>query len=846
MNGASRIPPALPPKPLPARVKGLVATARALLVWERYAPALIWGAVALMIFLAGSFAGVWERIGDPWRGLALLGAIALVGWSLWRARHVDYPTRSAAKRRVEADNAVAHRPLDTIEDSPRVTERGWSAHLARAEDAVARLRFPRLRPALAGEDRFFLRYAAPLLLVAALVIGWGANWERLRASLQPDWMRGVNPASATFEAYIDPPDYTGRRPVTLKDDALEGVPEGSEFVARITGIPEAPRLRLSDGRTVTPRRLGPESFEARVEVGEDVSARLRVGNRRQVWSLGVVEDQLPTVSFVDTPEADKRDRLALKYSLADDYGVETLSLRIVPLVDAGETAPEPEAIDVPLRGAPVEDAEEVLQPIDLSRHRWAGRKARGILVATDGLGQVAESEPAFFTVPNKIFVEPLAKAVVEQRALVLEAFADEDAAYGPLPRERDPAYFDTFEPTERLGRAPEPLQRAAKLIDAVTEYPEDGFDDPAVYMGLRNAAFTLRYADSIGDVAGLDEDLWDIAIRAEFGRIGSALENMRRAQEQLNAAIARRAPQREIDTLFDRYNEAVDAYMDVLRENATMAEEMAGGAGGAGGSVDEIQELLDAIEEANRIGDTEGARLALARLAELLENMQIQLTPGGGGGGEGQPPPESAMSEELKDSLEELADTIGEQRDLRDDTGRAEREAESGEEQGQENQGGPGGGLTERQEDLAERLGGLGEILPEGEIRGLGEEGEAAVETFREAEDAMERAADALREGDLSGAGEAQDEAIQLLREAGQGVAQALRDREGDDAREGEASNPLGEQGGENDPNARQNIDPQDPAARSRAILEELRRRAAEQERSQEERDYLERLLERF
>ena len=46
--------------------------------------------------------------------------------------------------------------------------------------------------------------------------------------------------------------------------------------------------------------------------------------------------------------------------------------------------------------------------------------------------------------------------------------------------------------------------------------------------------------------------------------------------------------------------------------------------------------------------------------------------------------------------------------------------------------------------------------------------------------------------------------------------------------------------------NAESDIDTRDNAERSREILEELRRRASEAEREQQERDYLDRLLRRF
>jgi len=171
------------------------------------------------------------------------------------------------------------------------------------------------------------------------------------------------------------------------------------------------------------------------------------------------------------------------------------------------------------------------------------------------------------------------------------------------------------------------------------------------------------------------DTLWSIAIRAEFGSLGTALEEMREAEANLNEGIARRAPQREIDTLFQRYDEAVERYIKQLTEEAEMVD-AEGGGGGGGRNTDEIEELLKAIEEANRIGDTEGARLALKKLADLLENMKIQMAKGGQGeGGDGSP---GEMSEEMKESLEDLADLLGEQRELKDETEQADKQAENG------------------------------------------------------------------------------------------------------------------------------------------------------------------------
>jgi cytochrome c556 len=458
--------------------------------------------------------------------------------------------------------------------------------------------------------------------------------------------------------------------------------------------------------------------------------------------------------------------------------------------------------------------------------------------------------------------------------------------------------FDTYQTAWRLGRAPAPVQRATELIEAVTDYPDPGlFNDPVVYVGLRHVGKTLRYARSADAIIGLPEHMWKLAIRAEFGVLGTALQEMQEAQEALREGIARRASQREVDTLFARYNQAVDAYMEELRKNATIVEGNGEGGMQAMGSADEIQALLDAIEEANRIGDTEGARRALAQLAELLENMQMQLTQGGGGGDTSG---EDEMSEEMRESLEDLAESLGEQRELDDQTRQAERDAirrEFGEEGSGESLSPQE--LSERQAEIEQLIEGLQrrlseqgtEVMPgegegEGEESGGGEAGDTGEgqgqadgdrsgggngsggidsiqdllnqsrdgdgqarggtsgEAFSRARDAMRESQAALGQGELGRSRQAQSEAIQALRDAGDALA---AERAGDGAEQNGDADPLGrgEDGFASD-NAETDIDPRDNAERSREILEELRRRASEAEREQQEQDYLDRLLKRF
>lgn len=876
--------------PLSARLTRYVRTARLWLIWERYAPVFLWATIFISIFLIGTFSGILERIGDPWRGLAGITALIFLIHAAYKAQKRPLPTPSEARRRVENDSGQAHRPLDVLEDRPLLGKEGWPAHYSKALTQAEKLKRPNLRPTVAPRDLYYIRFVLPCALILALMVGSGANMERLRRAVTPIWQVGVNPDNVSFEAWIDPPDYTGRPPIYFKGQDIKKIPAGSEWVVRLNGAQSVPRPKLrQDSKTnyLKLNKLSDATFEARAILSTSGEAIWRIGQKRKTWDLKVIQDQFPIVTIDETPKADKQDRLVIPYSFKDDYGVTNLSLEMAEIEDgAEEPFKNASLVKIPMSGGSIPNADAVEAKLDLTRHPLAGKKVIARLKATDGAGQSSFSSESWFRVPDKIFVEPLAKAVVEQRAVVLEAM---NAAYKPeteVPPLPGQIYSHSSE-VSRLERAPPGIERAASLIGAVTDRPDGLFSDPSVYLGLRNVRSRLRFARNLETIKPIPDELWSIALRAEYGTLGTALEEMREAEQALREGMARRAPQREIDTLFERYNNAVDAYTEELKrqalEDGNFAENEGGGGGGAGlESTDEIQELLKAIEDANKAGDVEGARRALAQLAQVLEKMEIQLSKSGGGSGEGL---SGQMSEEMKKNLEELADLLGEQRELQDETDEAERQAQNQESPNGQGTGEDGDGpeesldpgeLASRQQGLEDLLGRLGENADalggdetseedggngdqqeeDGEGRGGAETGEtgsggtkAAQAELDRAKDAMSGASEALSRGDLAGAGDAQEEAVQALRDAGEKLAQASQSQQGkgENGEGQDSTDPLGrQQGSVNSENAETDIDPQDKATRSRELLEELRRRAAERERRKEERDYIERLLDRF
>jgi hypothetical protein len=939
--GAKRTADGYLSDPVLRKGEALSRRARLWMIWERFAPVLALAAMLAALFVAGAFAGLWQRIGDPWRLIALITALYVLIRAGLAARTLRMPTKREARRRVERDSGAPHRPLETLRDRAALnaqSENGqanlWARHQAKARIAAEGLSPAIPVPVIAPKDRYYLRFIAPALVLLAGFIGYGDNQERLRRALTPSWQSALDPAGVTFDAWVDPPDYTGRPPVYFKGKQTIDIPEGSELVARVQGAKDAPRLKLLgkfglfNRKYLSLNRLGPDSFEARTRLERDAKAVWRIGQKRREWTLNVIPDRAPQVSWTVEPRADKRDRLSFQYSLSDDYGVERLQLEMRLL--SGASGDPQKTVNIPLTGSSVRETDGTDAAIDLTKHVWAGRKVAGRLVAIDGKGLTAKSSEAYFTIADKIFIEPIAKAAAEQRQLIIAGLSDNDGAYRPFagrtakewdnqPRSQDWDYERT------LGRAPAAIQRAAALMEAITDYPMGLYNDPAVYMGLRHSLSTLRHANAPDALADLPADLWGIAIRAEYGVLGTALEEMREAQANLNEGMARRAPQREIDTLFERYNEAVDRYVEELTNNAEDAEDTEEPSGGGGRNVDEIAELLKAIEQANKEGDSEGARQLLKKLAEFLENMKIQMAQGGQGGEGGDP--SDSMSDEMKESLEDLADLLGEERELKDETEQAQRQAEagqneaansgqgdrqpqSGQEQGSESAGGenPGeqalslGELAERQTSIAELLDAVRKKLDEDGSasaagnengpRGAGEEdtdsqdgnggeednpsglgggadepdaesprgggngndGEPARDAdsaLDEAAQAMRSAQEALRSGDLDAAQDAQAKAIATLREAARNLLAQANAGEGDgeegDQRAGNGEgNPLDQDGDSNNDFSEADLEQRDNAERSREILEELRRRAAEQEREQSEKDYLDGLLKRF
>ncbi|HWY73907.1 MAG TPA: TIGR02302 family protein, partial [Burkholderiaceae bacterium] len=593
----------------------------------------------------------------------------------------------------------------------------------------------------------------------------------------------------------------------------------------------APRLAI-DGEARDFQPVDKQNFrvEATLTQGKQLSVlqgNAVLGN----WPIEIIPDNPPTITFAQPPKGTPRAALRLDYQAADDYGVESVKA-VIRRPDAAKTGGNPEEtieLELPLPGLHLKEAQATSYN-DLSPHPWAGLPVEIRLVATDALGQTGESAPVQMNLPERVFNHPVARAIIDQR--------------------------------KELAKDPQSAEAVAEILEDLNKRPALYRDDVAVYLALHLAQVRLRQGNDKDSIAGVEQLLWDTALRIEDGRMAVAEQDLRRLQQQLQDALARNAPDAEIERLMSELRQALDRYLQSL------AEELQRNPEAAMQPVDpskvitgrDLQRMLDRAREMARSGARDQARELLSQMQNMLENLRAARP--------GQMQRGTNQAQQLMRGLQDL---MQRQQQLLDKSFRAQRQpGQPGQQQdrmgqqrgqpgqpGEEDAGQPGemGEEAGQQEDLRHQLGDI--------MRRLGEGMGDIPDPFGRAERAMRDATGALQRGQPSEAIGPQTEALDQLQQAARDFAQQLQQRLGKgwgDPGDDEIGATDRDQRGrvERDPFGRPTssngtfdqgdvrIPDENTLQKSRQILDELRRRAGERSRPPIELDYIERLLRRF
>lgn len=750
--------------------------------------------------------------------LVLRGALA--GLALWAglrgALRFRWPRATEAMARL--DRRMEGRPLASLADEPAIggdDARGlalWQAHQARMRLRAAQARAPRPDLRLSARDPFALRYLAALAVGAGLLLGAAPSvGSRAAAPLAP-----APRAGAMWEGWAEPPAYTGQPTLYLSDlpDGALSLPQGTRIATRI--YDGAVSLRQSVSATAPD---GPPDAPA-FDVAQD--GEIQIGDR--AWQVSVEPDITPTVSAAATAERVRGGGFTLPFLAEDDYGLRDgqaeITLDLDRVARRYGLAPDPDPrdpviLDLPMPYSGARDVVDGALADDLSTHPWANLPVIVRLRVADDADQSGQSAPLAMVLPGKRFFEPMAAALIEQRRDLLWA----PQANGP---------------------------RVARLLRAMNWQADAAFRTPAHRSAFEDiiAALDLQAAQGFSDVSALSDQMWALALELEEGALEDARARLERARERLADAMRRGADPAEIAELMDELRAATDAYMDLLAENAEPAESQTDepdtGDESQTLSMSEIQQMMDDIQSLMDEGRMDEAQALMEQLNQLLDNLEMRE------GGEGDPSGRRRM--------EELGDTLRDQQDLSDDAFRDLQDRFNG--RAPEPRAGGA-------EDLAERQRALGESLAQ-QRRALddltGPEADAAREALDQAAEAMDEAAQALERDDLPGALDGQARALESLRDGLRRLDEALErddqedilgapEAEGEHMRRPEQRDPLGRDVGRGDPDGALGagaLEGGDARARAQALLDELRRRAGERTRPEDERAYLERLLDRF
>jgi len=824
-----------------------------------------------LLALAAAMMGLHEMLPLEaiWAGLGLTAAAAL--WALvYAARRWAWPSQADAMMRL--DSSLKGRPITAVLDHQAIggaddaSAAVWRAHKRRMAERAAQAQAVPGDLRVSARDPYALRFVAVLAFGVALL--FGSVWRVGTVAEMAGGGTGAVVAGPVWEGWAEPPRYTGR-PTLYLNDLAEGpldLAVGTLITLRLYG--EVGALTVSEGVSgvvadvvadVAPDAPAQMAFDFRVLQNGVIAVD---GPDARSWDVTVLADQAPQIAILGAPDVSAMGEMRLPFSASDDYGVEAGEARILldlasvdrryGLTVAPDARPEI-TVPLPMPIAGDRAAFEENLTDDFSEHPWANLPVTVAMTALDAAEQQAQTAPVQMTLPGRRFFDPMAASVIEMRRDIL--WSRDNTA------------------------------RSAQVLRAVSHLPQDAFRSETSALRLRQMIGRLEtYARFGFDQETQDQlarDMWDLALELEEGDLEDARERMRRAQERLNEAMRNGASDEEIAELMQELRRATDEFMQQLQREQAQQQDGEQQQGQQGESMEmtqnDLQRMMDRIQELMEQGRMAEAEQALRELQEMMENMQVtEGQPGQGGQSPGQ------------QAMEGLAETLRDQQGLSDQAfrdlqeqfnpngqpGQGQGQGQPQDGQGDPQQGDPqegDGGQQEGQRDgegegqsqqqnLAERQQQLRDELSrqEGRMPGQGTpEGDAARDALGRAGNAMDQAEQNLRDGALADAIDNQSQAMEALREGMRSLGEAMaQEEQGQQPGQGmqqsdrraEARDPLGRSQGSNGATGSdEQADLNDESyGRARELLDEIRRRSGEATRPEAERDYLNRLLDRF
>ncbi|MEM8627489.1 MAG: DUF4175 family protein, partial [Pseudomonadota bacterium] len=437
------------------------------------------------------------------------------------------------------------------------------------------------------------------------------------------------------------------------------------------------------------------SFTVTLQRSQTLTLR-RNGSALMTWRFDIKPDTVPTIALGGAVRTSPRGAMLFDFEGTDDYGIMSArgEINLQPGTQASAEANRGYATLAPdadelIRSGPPRFALQLAEPgaltvtgkafQDLTAHPYAGLPITVQLFASDEIGQEGASAVQQVVAPERPFRKPLAKAIIEQRRLLIAKPSETDRIALALDALMIAAPRFIGDATVLLSLQ---SMRSRLGLPGLPAAARSWSQDLAAPLKERRVAYFTRVRTVI-------DQLWDTALLIEDGDLSDAQRALRQAQQRLMDALQSGADQEEIARLMAELREAMGRFL------AELAQQQPQGQANQGQqppsqqlSSRDLGEMLNELERLAQAGRNADAQQLLSQLQDMMERLQSGRMAQNGQGNQGN----QGMQQ-----LERFGELIQGQQNLLDDTFRSGQQGQQGQqgqgrEQGQGRQGQQGQG----------------------------------------------------------------------------------------------------------------------------------------------------------
>ncbi len=526
-------------------------------------------------------------------------------------KDIEFPDPTDIDRRIEQASGLKNRPLDMIEDTlvnphEKLTRALWIRQVNEYKSLLSSLRPPAPKPILSYADPYAVRFSVILLFLLAIVISGPKGYKEIFRGLWPYTLADVD-SQDDIAIWITPPEYTGKTMFFVSSGDASDVnnekiiiPEGSTIKVRLDNIFGAPILTFNGPGKEVPivmERLDKHTYgyEGPVKSGDTLSIR-KDWFTTMTWEYEYVVDQPPEVLLSGDIELTPGHSLRFPLSVYDDYGADelTIKMNLASIIDY-DLLGHPYKSTRPIVTQPGNN--EVAPAYNLAPHTWAGLPVEFVFEVKDKSDQTGTSNVIEYVLPEREFEHPIAKRLV---AIRKDMAWKRDLQNGVL------------------------IQKLENLL----RYPNEFENNVVVFLAIKSAAARLYYRPSDEMLLKTIRLLWDAAVLLEDGNLNLAMRELADKIQTLQSLLNNDdASEEDFRSELGDLREALNEYMKSLQNELRKKMESDKAPMITPEMLDQtlnediLNQFMNELSDNIQSQDKQGAQELLSQLQKLMETL---------------------------------------------------------------------------------------------------------------------------------------------------------------------------------------------------------------------------------